>query len=212
MAIYRIHIPISGADDPPPLPDAPGEQAAPETSAAAPLPPEQTAESADGKTCLLDTFARTETAFRDINRQFEALQAQQLRMLDSMVSIAQHLPGIAEELPKLQEAIDGVRWDKGLERLCRLHREMALRRNPDEALDDASRALARILTQDFGLEIICPVRGEPFDAERHMRVRADMPSEGRVRRCVAVGWTLRGQALLRALVETMHRGMEGGGF
>lgn len=179
---------------------------------AAPVKTEAERKAEESKAQLLDAFARTETAFRHFSDQFDMFQFRQSELIDRMYDISRYLPSIAEEFPKLQNAVNGVQWDRGLEHLCRLHRDLVLRKDRSEALDDVADRLERILVQDFGMVAIRPSRGEIFNAEKEMRIHDEMPATGQVARCVANGWMLRNQALLRALVETIFFDFEGGDF
>ena len=214
---------------PDPVPDVPEQEAKPAPVPDAATPSQSSEEHEKGdttevsaeqlnrtgmdKSALLEAFGSMDAALKDFTRQFKEILAQQEQILSSMAEIQTSLPGLEEGLPKLQEAILGVQYDRAVERLCRLHQAIVLRnrvkQDPDLAL--MRDELARILSEEFALEAIHPKRGEQFDAEREMRVREDMPP-GRVDRCLAVGWMLRSQAVLRALVETIYLDYEEGGF
>lgn len=201
---------------PSPEPDAaePGRGGAEREQAQAPEAPAKKPGSAEtDKAVLLEAFGSMDAALRETSRQFDAFVQQQQKLLDGMAAFQAGLPQFANGLPKLQAAINGVLYDKGVEHLCRLHRDIVLRsrKDQDQALASAADELARILKEDFGLETIQPEPGEDYDAEREERVDAAM-SPGQIKHCVAAGWMLREQAILRAIVETMYYEMEGGAF
>lgn len=208
-------VPEEASPAPAPQPDIPVSSVAESTEAQAPeIQPEEPKAKPDSRenerTRLLEAFDSMDTALKDVSRQFYEIVEQQNKIITSMADIQTTLPKLEDELPKLQEAINGVRYDKAVEELCRMHQEIVLRNRvkQDQDLSAVVEALSRILREDFGLEVIHPKRGDTFDAELDRRVQADMPL-GRIGNCLAVGWMLRDQAILRAIVET-YFDLEGG--